>query len=874
MAKLQFRVLYREFLFRMVDLEVLSAHALGDSNRLLGQFAALLLFISMLFSIAGFGFAGARMAPLSRLAFTLMSEHSLISTTMLVVGLFAVLSWDSTFPVRRDVLVLAPLPVRPRTMFLAKVAAVATALGLTVLLLHGAAGLIWPLAFAVKNTPLTTPVFTFDPTPVAVSAADLESVMRRDLHQALTSGKLAPGTGGGLAIGVWKHGESRVFAFGAARPDSMFEIGSITKTFTGQMFRQMVERGQVRLDEPIRELLPPDLLPEPNGPEITLLDLATHRSGLPRNVDGDWAEYLARNGVRRPRHPQFVYSNFGFGLLGQLLAKRAGVSYGELLRQQITGPLGMRDTVVPVSAGQQERLMQGYDANGHPVPWDPEGLAGSGAIRSTAGDMVKYLAVNLHSQSAANSGSSTPAVWMQNPATGVWSHGGAMAGFTSDAFFDPKHDYAAVVLLNRGPDYLGTVDLLSAHIRERLMGEPAVSLDTVFVPAASGVAGVLQWFAAYWITMLAAGAFTYCCVLCVQGLAAQLLPRRLFLRVSGLLQLGAFCLFVCVYFLQPGFTGMQGLTAPDIENVILWLPPYWFLGLFHSLNGSMHPVLAPLAQRGWIALAVALAGTAVAYALSYTRTLRQIVEEPDITPGSRQFNWLPRFGTASQTAIAQFSVRSLVRSTAASCDSGVLSGNRIRIHDLSVEGTGDAGGDCCQRLLASAQHSDPGGQRHDDGAGRGGDPGGVRAPLGSAGELDFPRHRCGWRARECSGLPALVVMVVGAPSVDRDLGDVFPAVAVAAGSGPLNLPWTAGTDGGRPLSSRLSKDALHVFVSAREIAGAHGIPGRSRLDVAGDTRCESGTAGITGAIQHGCPAGGCQVGGGSRTIGNRGTAQE
>ena len=70
---------------------------------------------------------------------------------MLVVGLFAVLSWDSTFPDRRDAMVLGPLPVRARTMFLAKVAAVGTALGLTIVLLHGAMGLCWPLAFAAQS---------------------------------------------------------------------------------------------------------------------------------------------------------------------------------------------------------------------------------------------------------------------------------------------------------------------------------------------------------------------------------------------------------------------------------------------------------------------------------------------------------------------------------------------------------------------------------------------------------------------------------------------------------------------------------------------------------------------------------------------------
>src|ERR1017187_9678518 len=115
MARLQFRVLYREFLFRMVDLELLSAHAQGDMSKLFGQFAALFVFLSMLFAGVGLAFAGgaARMPLAQRLIFGWVSEHFLIATTMLVVGLFAVLSWDSTFPARRDVLVLALCPCAP-----------------------------------------------------------------------------------------------------------------------------------------------------------------------------------------------------------------------------------------------------------------------------------------------------------------------------------------------------------------------------------------------------------------------------------------------------------------------------------------------------------------------------------------------------------------------------------------------------------------------------------------------------------------------------------------------------------------------------------------------------------------------------------------
>jgi len=257
MTKLQFRVLYREFLFRMVDLEVLSAHALGDSSKLLGQFAALLLFISLLLSGTAFGFAAARMPPAAALVFTIVTEQFLISTTMLVVGLFAVLSWDSTFPSRHDVLVLAPLPVRARTMFLAKVAAVATALTLTVAFLHGASGLIWPIAFAMHATAQTAPALTYDPTPVPVSAAGLQPVMNHDLSKLLATGALSPGTGAGLTIGVYKKGERRIFTYGAARPDSLFEIASLTKTFTALILARMVEDGKTKLDEPVRELLPP-----------------------------------------------------------------------------------------------------------------------------------------------------------------------------------------------------------------------------------------------------------------------------------------------------------------------------------------------------------------------------------------------------------------------------------------------------------------------------------------------------------------------------------------------------------------------------------------------------------------------------------------
>src|SRR5262249_4272975 len=149
MEKLQFSVLYREFLFRMVDLEVLAAS--GDIGKLLGQFAALLIFVSSVLGLRAL-FIDPRRVPTNVLiGLSWQSEHMLIATTMLVVGLFAVLSWDSTFPNRRDVMVLGPLPLRSRTLFLAKAAALATALGLTVAALNVCTGLTWPWLFAAAG---------------------------------------------------------------------------------------------------------------------------------------------------------------------------------------------------------------------------------------------------------------------------------------------------------------------------------------------------------------------------------------------------------------------------------------------------------------------------------------------------------------------------------------------------------------------------------------------------------------------------------------------------------------------------------------------------------------------------------------------------
>ncbi len=691
MKKLQFRVLYREFLFRIVDLELLSAHAEGDSRTLLGQFASLLIFCSVLLALyAGLWSAhvrDARLPMLGRVIGAWGIEHFLIATTMLVVGLFAVLSWESTFPDRRDVLVLGPLPIRARTLFLAKVAAVASALGITLGALHVAAGIAWPLALAQFDS-APAPALVFAPALPPVHAADFPSVMNRDIAPMLRRLDLAAEDGGaGIVIGVSEHGVRRVITYGAAKADSLFEIGSISKTFTGLLLAQMAVQGKLDLRDHVRDLLPPGAAAAPAGYEITLLDLATHHSGLPPMPDNpgpgnvrekftnyrasDLYAFIKHHGLGKPTNPQFLYSNLGFTVLGAALTNRARTPYPDLLRREITGPLGMQDTVISLSPEQRGRFMQGHDAQRHQTPaWDLDAFASAGGIRSTAGDMLTYLEAQLHPERApfraALVESQVPfnyvagnlrsaLAWQYDPADGVYMHNGATGGFTSFAFFNPRRDFAAVVFLNAAPATFPFIQFLGEHVRQRLSGEPALSLTPVSVPAA----GPIRSFFAYWITMLAAGAFTFCCVLGLQGFAAQFLPRRWFLRASAFLQLAVFCLFVSGYFLQrsPATVLVTGSRQPWLS----WIPSYWFVGMYQQLSGSLHPALEPFARRAWIGLFVAVCATAIAYAASYVRTLRRIVEEPDIAPGFKH-SWLPPFGGSFETAIAQFSIRSLVRS--------------------------------------------------------------------------------------------------------------------------------------------------------------------------------------------------------------------
>lgn len=200
--------------------------------------------------------------------------------------------------------------------------------------------------------------------------------------------------------------------------DTVFEIGSITKVFTALLLTEMVTRGEVALDDPVAKYLPNSVkMPSRNGKQISLLDLATYSSGLPRTPDGvseggsnPYATYtieqlyafLSSYTLRFDPGTHYEYANLGFGLLGHVLSLRANTPYEDLLVARICAPLGLNDTRITLNASMRARLAQGHLADLKPtVNWDFPALPGTGALRSTAHDLLKFMRATCLSDAGA-----------------------------------------------------------------------------------------------------------------------------------------------------------------------------------------------------------------------------------------------------------------------------------------------------------------------------------------------------------------------------------------------------------------------------------------------------------------------------------------
>ena len=222
----------------------------------------------------------------------------------------------------------------------------------------------------------------------------------------------------GIVVGVIGPEGRRVIAYGHldegdTRPvndDTVYEIGSITKVFTSLLLADMVQHGEVSLDDPVAKYLPPTVkMPERNGRSITLVDLATHTSGLPtpqdfnpKDIAGYFKEqlyeFLSNCQLTRDIGSQFEYSGLGYALLGHALERKTDVDYESLVRSRICEPLGMKDTRIELTPEMKIRLAAGHNAAMKTVPnwdWGASVFAGEGALRSTVNDLLIFLSANL-----------------------------------------------------------------------------------------------------------------------------------------------------------------------------------------------------------------------------------------------------------------------------------------------------------------------------------------------------------------------------------------------------------------------------------------------------------------------------------------------
>ena len=224
-----------------------------------------------------------------------------------------------------------------------------------------------------------------------------------------------------VVVGVLNKDKEEVFAFGewddeAPDRDSVYEIGSITKVFTGILLADRVKAGVVKLDDPVQKHLPDGwTMPRRDDRDITLLHLATHTSGLPRMPYGflpvmiahptdpfAWFDLAAlKKGLpeTRVQHPigaRHEYSNLGVGLLGDALAHASKAkSYEALLGERVLMPLGLEDTGITLNDVQNKRLIPGHDHKGKSQPnWDFATCGACGAMRSTVGDLLKFAKAN------------------------------------------------------------------------------------------------------------------------------------------------------------------------------------------------------------------------------------------------------------------------------------------------------------------------------------------------------------------------------------------------------------------------------------------------------------------------------------------------
>ncbi len=242
----------------------------------------------------------------------------------------------------------------------------------------------------------------------------LSDIVIKNIEQRISTG-LNPS----IVVGIIDSNGMQYFSFGTRTvggelvdEHTIYEIGSITKTFTGTLLAELVVEGLLELDAPANKYLPESAqLPQRNGQEITLGHLSDHTSSLPRmpsdfdpaNPNDPYADYssellyafIASVELTRDIGSQYEYSNLAQGLLGQIMADQSGKTYEELMIEKIAEPLAMAETKTTIDANMERHLAIGHSGGTEVDNWNFQSIAGAGAIRSSTHDMLRYIGANL-----------------------------------------------------------------------------------------------------------------------------------------------------------------------------------------------------------------------------------------------------------------------------------------------------------------------------------------------------------------------------------------------------------------------------------------------------------------------------------------------
>ncbi|GAA4410963.1 hypothetical protein GCM10023187_36210 [Nibrella viscosa] len=320
----------------------------------------------------------------------------------------------------------------------------------------------------------------------------LRTVLDKRLDDAVTRFVQEQGNVVGLCVGVVRKDSVFVYGYGETAKgtnrlpngNTVFEIGSVSKTFTATLLAEAVRDNKIKLEAPVNRYLP-DSIPilQKNGVPVTAKMLSNHTSGLPRLPDNlfsgsislinpykhythqDLFAWLKRAQLLRQPGTQYEYSNLAVGLLGVILERVHAMPYESLVKDHITRLLGMQHTTITLTKAGQADMAQGYNDRKEPASvWDFQALAGAGGIRSTVNDMLIYLKAQwgkgpkplvkamalAHKPTYTQEGRVVGLGW--HMATGdiqgwLW-HNGKTGGYSSFAGFRKDRQMAVVILAN------------------------------------------------------------------------------------------------------------------------------------------------------------------------------------------------------------------------------------------------------------------------------------------------------------------------------------------------------------------------------------------------------------------------------------------